>query len=310
MSNHLTKAAIAAVAVAVGAACSGAPTDEESTAQTSEAVLGAALPGITATDFATVKANFNAAEQLTDGLGPIFNERACGNCHNNNAAGGAGDNIERRYGRFDNNGQSFNPLGNEGGSLRQLFSVGQFNHGSTVCNAVVESEPADATVHNVGRLTTPTFGLGLVDTLPDSFFQNIVNAEPAATKGVAQHLRHSPRQSRRSQRDRGRDARQSLRHGRARCPSSSSSRPTRTSTRWASPPRAASAAPASPRFAPSPRPTASRSRPAAMTWRRSRPRTSPPRPAARRTPTTPSVPAAPSRAAPRFRTTSRTSPPS
>jgi CxxC motif-containing protein (DUF1111 family) len=184
MSNHLTKLAIAAVAMAVGAACSGASTDEESTAQTSEAVLGDSLAGITATDFATVKANFNEPEQITDGLGPIFNERGCGNCHNNNASGGAGDNIERRFGRFDNNGQSFNPLANEGGSLRQLFSNGQFNNGSTLCTTVVESEPADATVHNVGRLTTPTFGLGLVDTLPDSFFQAIVNAEPAATKGV------------------------------------------------------------------------------------------------------------------------------
>src|SRR5579884_3020787 len=108
MSNHLTKMAIAAVAVAVGAACSGTATDE-STGQVSEAVLGDSLTGITTADFATVKANFNAPEQITDGLGPIFNERGCGNCHNNNASGGAGDNIERRFGRFDNNGQSFNP---------------------------------------------------------------------------------------------------------------------------------------------------------------------------------------------------------
>jgi CxxC motif-containing protein (DUF1111 family) len=183
MSNHLTKVAISVVAVAVGAACSGTST-EESNGQVGEALLGDSLAGIAPADFATVKANFNAPEQITDGLGPIFNERACGNCHNNNAFGGAGDNIERRFGRFDNNGQSFNPLANEGGSLRQLFSNGQFNNGSTLCNTVVESEPADATVHNVGRLTTPTFGLGLVEAMPDSFFQNIVNAEPAATRGV------------------------------------------------------------------------------------------------------------------------------
>jgi CxxC motif-containing protein (DUF1111 family) len=179
MSSHLTKLGITAVGIAVVAACGGT---DESTGRIGEAVLGDALGGITAADFATVKANFVAPEQITDGLGPVFNERACGNCHNNNAFGGAGDNIERRYGRFDNG--AFNPLGNEGGSLRQLFSNGQFNVGSTLCTTPVEVEPADATVHNVGRLTTPTFGLGLVETLPDSFFQSIVASEPAATKGV------------------------------------------------------------------------------------------------------------------------------
>ncbi len=179
MSSHLTKLAITAVGIAVVAACGGA---SEETGQVGEAVLGDSLAGIAAADFATVKANFAASEQITDGLGPVFNERGCGNCHNNNAVGGAGDNIERRYGRFDNN--AFNPLANEGGSLRQLFSNGQFNNGPTLCKTPVEVEPADATVHNVGRLTTPTFGLGLVETLPDSFFQNIVANEPAATKGV------------------------------------------------------------------------------------------------------------------------------
>jgi CxxC motif-containing protein (DUF1111 family) len=48
----------------------------------------------------------------------------------------------------------------------------------------LEVEPATATVHNVGRLTTPTFGLGLVDSLPDSAIINAVNAEPAAVRGT------------------------------------------------------------------------------------------------------------------------------
>ena len=176
-------AAMVALAATTGAACGGVSEDER-TGEVSEALIGDALPGITGADFTTVKTNFQEAESITDGLGPIFNERACGNCHSNGTTGGAGQNIERRFGRFDNNGQSFNPLANEGGSLRQLFSLGTFNNGSKLCNAVVETEPADATVHNVGRLTTPVFGLGLVEAMPDSIFQNIVNNEPAATRGV------------------------------------------------------------------------------------------------------------------------------
>ena len=149
------------------------------------AVIGDRLPGIQATagllDEATTA--FNTFEDINDGLGPIFNAQACGQCHSNGAIGGAGEQIERRFGRFDNG--VFNPLANEGGSLRQLFTVGQFTAlDNTSCNVPLAREPADATVHNVGRLTTPTFGLGLVDAMPDSFFDGLVAAEPAAQRGT------------------------------------------------------------------------------------------------------------------------------
>jgi CxxC motif-containing protein (DUF1111 family) len=152
----------------------------------SAAAIGDRLPGGSTNDenFAAFKANFVAVEAIGDGLGPIFNERACGNCHNNGAVGGAGIQIERRYGRFVNG--AFDPLANRGGSLRQLFSVGPFTGANgQSCNPPVEVEPAEATVHNVGRLTTPLFGLGLVDAMPDSFFTSMAASEPSATRGVA-----------------------------------------------------------------------------------------------------------------------------
>src|SRR4029077_7003144 len=65
-----------------------------------------------------------------------------------------------------------------------LMTLGSFTNGSTSCTVPLEREPADATVHNVGRLTTPLFGLGLVDAMPDSFFANLVAAEPAAVRGT------------------------------------------------------------------------------------------------------------------------------
>jgi CxxC motif-containing protein (DUF1111 family) len=48
----------------------------------------------------------------------------------------------------------------------------------------LEREPANATVHNVGRLVTPLFGLGLVDAMPDAFFTQLANAEPAEVRGI------------------------------------------------------------------------------------------------------------------------------
>ena len=180
------------IAIASGsllAACAAQPVDPpEATSTVSQALIGDSLAGISATDFASAKAAFNTVEGLDDGLGPIFNEKACGNCHTQGASGGAGVQIERRFGKFDSTGH-FNSLANEGGSLRQLFSVGSFTGANgQACNVPVEHEPADATVHNVGRLTTPLFGLGLVDAMPDSFFDSLAAAEPAAVRGIVNRV--------------------------------------------------------------------------------------------------------------------------
>jgi CxxC motif-containing protein (DUF1111 family) len=149
--------------------------------------VGGALAGISAADFTTARNAFNTVETIDDGLGPVFNERACGNCHTQGAQGGAGTQIERRFGRFDNG--VFNSLSGSGGSLRQLFSVGLFTGANgQSCNAPVEVEPANATIHNVGRLTTPLFGLGLVDAMPDSFFDSLAAAEPAAVRGTVNRV--------------------------------------------------------------------------------------------------------------------------
>jgi CxxC motif-containing protein (DUF1111 family) len=178
-----------------GAACGEA--DEDNIGMTQASVLGATLPGVDADLFAEAKEAFESVESITDGVGPIFNERACGACHTNGAIGGAGEQIERRFGRSVNNGP-FDPLENRGGSLRQLFTVANFNNpnlpaGSrgrcqagnpTLCCVPLEVEPAEATVRNVGRLTTPVFGLGLVDAMPDSFFDALAAAQPAAIRGT------------------------------------------------------------------------------------------------------------------------------
>jgi len=178
--RHTSQLLLGATLIAAG--CGDLADDTTSVVS---AVIGDRLPGLQGDADLLAEANdaFNTFEDANDGLGPIFNAQACGQCHTNGAIGGAGEQIERRFGRFDNG--VFNPLGNEGGSLRQLFTLGQFTAlNGQACNVPLEREPADATVHNVGRLTTPTFGLGLVDAMPDSFFDGLVAAEPAAQRGT------------------------------------------------------------------------------------------------------------------------------
>src|SRR4051812_18915746 len=78
---------------ALAAGCGGV-VDEE-LGQSQDALLGAALPGTNAAAFAAASDAFAASENASDGLGPIFNERGCGTCHQNGALGGAGQQIER-----------------------------------------------------------------------------------------------------------------------------------------------------------------------------------------------------------------------
>jgi CxxC motif-containing protein (DUF1111 family) len=154
---------------------------------TSELAAGGHLPGITDAAFAAAKALFAAVETPADGIGPIFNARGCAVCHSNTAPGGAGEQIERRFGRFVNG--AFDPMAALGGSLRQLQTLGSFNPApAKVCAVPLEQEPAGATVKNVGRRTTALFGLGLVDAMPDAFFDRLAAAQPAAIRGVANRV--------------------------------------------------------------------------------------------------------------------------
>ena len=87
-------------------------------------VAGDALPGLTATEqqaFLDGKDAFVEVEDLDEGLGPVFNEKSCGNCHFLGATGGAGTQFEIRAGRLENG--VFDSLVAQGGQLFDLFSV-------------------------------------------------------------------------------------------------------------------------------------------------------------------------------------------
>jgi CxxC motif-containing protein (DUF1111 family) len=188
MKRYLVSVSWGSLALTALAGCMAMDaTERGNTAETQQSVtIGDALPGTDPTLFAAARDNFAAAEGIFDGLGPVFNERACGNCHTTPVIGGSGTQIERRFGQVSN-GIFFaydQAPDNEGGTLRQLFSNGTYVNGTTTCTIPVEHEPATATVHNVGRRTLPLFGLGLVDAMPDSFFDNLAANEPSGTRGT------------------------------------------------------------------------------------------------------------------------------
>jgi CxxC motif-containing protein (DUF1111 family) len=195
MQRYLISVATSSLALAYAgcvASDDAKPANDEpvQVASTQQAVtaIGDPLPGTDLDAFEEAKENFAAVEEIEDGLGPVFNEKACGACHGIPTIGGSGNQIERRYGSITD-GVFFaydRAPENEGGTLRQLFSNGTFVNPANgkVCNIPVEHEPADANIHNVGRRALPLFGLGLVDAMPDGFFDLLVALEPASTRGT------------------------------------------------------------------------------------------------------------------------------
>jgi CxxC motif-containing protein (DUF1111 family) len=170
---------------ATTAACSGEG-EAVDVGVTQEEALGDALPGTNAAAFAEARDAFAASENATDGLGPIFNERGCGTCHQNGALGGAGQQVEARFGRLTNG--VFDEMASVGGSLRQLFGIGGFNIGGLNCNSGTDANPAAGATIFAGRLTTPLFGLGLVDSLADSAFDALAARQPAGIRGIVNRV--------------------------------------------------------------------------------------------------------------------------
>jgi CxxC motif-containing protein (DUF1111 family) len=144
---------------------------------------GDPLPGLTAAElelFNAGKEEFGNVEGVADGLGPVFNDVSCGACHNVPALGGGATRLVTRFGTLTNG--VFDPLANLGGSLIQVNGIGAAGG----CNFVGETVPPDANV-TAGRRTTPLFGLGLVDAIPDSELHYIENYEASYFPNTAGH---------------------------------------------------------------------------------------------------------------------------
>jgi CxxC motif-containing protein (DUF1111 family) len=149
--------------------------------------FGDTLPGLTASEqarFVAGKASFESPETLADGLGPVFNENACVVCHTTLVAGksvtGAGSSrLETRFGLTPPSTGVFDPLDgtgasglNRGGSLMQDHAIGLVGG----INYVPEVVPPEANVV-ARRRTTPLFGLGFVDNVPDDTLKQIAELE-------------------------------------------------------------------------------------------------------------------------------------
>ena len=143
--------------------------------------FGDPLPGLTPdllARFRAGKAAFDHQFDVPGGLGPVFNDSACTNCHSQGGDGGGSDRLETRYGRVTSG--VFDPLTQFDGQLLHERGIGTFNG----VDFVGEVVPAVANVV-ARRRTTPLFGLGLVDAVPDETLQAIAQFQRDSTPATA-----------------------------------------------------------------------------------------------------------------------------
>lgn len=140
-------------------------------------LLGDPLPGLTAEQlqlFADGKADFEKTEDVEGGLGPIFNESSCVACHNGGATGGGSPRNVTRFGLTK--GGKFDALDALGGSLLQDQAI--------LPDAREAIPPEANTIAH--RNSTPVFGLGLIDAIPDeAILRNVRKAPVDGVTGKA-----------------------------------------------------------------------------------------------------------------------------
>jgi CxxC motif-containing protein (DUF1111 family) len=151
---------------------------------------GAPLDGLTGQQneyFNAGKADFNEAEEIADGVGPRMNLDSCGGCHAQPAVGGSSPALNPQVAFATLNGgrdalPSFltangpvrevrfvrNADGTPDGGVHAIFTInGRTGAGSC---SIPQPDFATAVKNNnaIFRIPTPTFGLGLVEQIPDS----------------------------------------------------------------------------------------------------------------------------------------------
>lgn len=113
------------------------------------------------------------------GLGPLFNSDACGECHENPAAGGSGDEIEL-HAAVLRSGGFCDPLAERGGPVFQLRVT------PALKNALgIDAEPVPAEAQRAARSSPDVFGFGLLDAIPEATILALADPDDSNRDGIS-----------------------------------------------------------------------------------------------------------------------------
>src|SRR5204862_2600333 len=129
--------------------------------------------------FAQGKVVFDSNFTPETGLGPLFNSTGCGECHEDPAKGGTGDEVEVHATAFKN--RVYDPLVEEGGFVIQQHTTPALKQALGI-----DSEPFPPAATARARRTTPViFGRGLLDLVPDSVILSYADPDDKNHDGIS-----------------------------------------------------------------------------------------------------------------------------
>jgi CxxC motif-containing protein (DUF1111 family) len=131
--------------------------------------------------YALDQQNYESVEDVSTGLGPVYNGRSCAECHQNPVSGAASQMTELRVGHLDANGNFVNPtvLINDGANSITGRSI--INDRAVIPQAQ-EHIPATETIRAL-RAALNTLGDGFVEAIDDTTLQAIAQNQPEISEG-------------------------------------------------------------------------------------------------------------------------------
>jgi len=131
--------------------------------------------------YALDQQSYETTHDASTGLGPVYNARACAECHQNPVSGGASQFTEIRAGHLDANGNFVNPTVpiNDGANTISGRSI---IDDRAVVPQAQEHVPATETIRAL-RAALNTLGDGFVEAIDDSTLRAIAQNQPNVSDG-------------------------------------------------------------------------------------------------------------------------------
>ncbi|HET9792750.1 MAG TPA: di-heme oxidoredictase family protein, partial [Candidatus Angelobacter sp.] len=143
---------------------------------------GAVSNGMTDnTTFAADEAVFMEVDDISNGLGPVFNARSCSDCHNSPNVGSYSQVTELRVGHRDARGNFVSPTISINDGADSIAGRSLVNDRS-ICVQAAERVPSSETIHAL-RATTNTLGDGYVEAIDSNTLLAISLNQPRQSNG-------------------------------------------------------------------------------------------------------------------------------
>jgi CxxC motif-containing protein (DUF1111 family) len=131
--------------------------------------------------FALDQKIYETAHDVSTGLGPVFNARACADCHQNPVSGGASQFTELRAGHRDHSGTFVNPTVPIDDGASTITGRSIVNDRAVVPEAQ-ERIPPTENLREL-RAALPTLGDGFVEAIDDATLLAIAAEQPRISQG-------------------------------------------------------------------------------------------------------------------------------